>query len=102
VSHITSLPPLHVLTIFYDLSTTAQYTLPELKVIVNAYVTAHDLVNPRERQYVSLDALLGSVLAGKDGTQVEFLKRGEVAERLVEKMQPWYEIDVDGKESVPK
>jgi len=60
-------------------------------------------VNPNDQSYVNIDALLSSTLSSKTDTEpLEFLKRDELTQRLVNKMQAWYELSVDGKEPVMK
>ncbi|KII84045.1 hypothetical protein PLICRDRAFT_57876 [Plicaturopsis crispa FD-325 SS-3] len=91
--------------------TTKLYAHPELKSILNEYITAQHLVNPREQQYVNVDALLRSFLVAKSKPKpgaepeppLEFIKREEILAKLLERMQPWHEIRVDAKEpSSPK
>jgi translation initiation factor 2D len=69
-----------------------------LKAILNAYVSDKQLVNPRDQSYINVgtDNVLVTSLSISD----EFMKRDEVLKRLVEKMQPWHEVKLDGKEAV--
>jgi len=84
-------------------STSALYTLPEIKVIVNDYVTTKGLVNAREAQYINVDALLVSTLrSAKSNEEIEFLKRNDLFKRISDKMQSWYEIQAEGKDHVVK
>jgi len=72
-----------------------------VKALLNGYITSHNLVNQNDQSYVNIDTLLASTLSSKSETEpIEFLKRDEIARRLVDKMQAWYEISVDGMEPV--
>jgi len=60
-------------------------------------------VNPNDQSYINIDALLSSTLSSKTSTEtLEFLRRDELARRLVDKMQAWYEISVESKEPIVK
>ena len=84
-------------------STSILYTLPEIKTLVNEYIVSHNLVNPNDRSYINIDELLLSTLSSKTDTEpLEFLKRDDLMRRLVNKMQAWHEISVEGKEPVIK
>jgi len=79
------------------------YTLPEIKTLLNGYIASHNLVNPNDRSYINIDDLLSSTLSSKTNTEpLEFLKRDELIRRLVDKMQAWHEISVEGKEPLIK
>jgi translation initiation factor 2D len=79
------------------------YTYQEIRSIVNEYVTAKGLVNAREPQYINVDALLTSTLtSAKSNEDIEFLKRTDVVQRLVDRMQSWYEIQAEGQDTVVK
>jgi len=66
------------------------------------------LLNPRDQAYVDVvtdPALLEGLSDGKSKEKeklcaVEFMKRDEVAKKLVEQMQAWYEIRGEGKDTV--
>ncbi|KAL5478889.1 hypothetical protein ACEPAI_2166 [Sanghuangporus weigelae] len=82
---------------------TALYTQQQLKETLNAYIIQHSLVNPNQQQFINVDALLAGVLATSKGADVpEFLRRDELLKRLVEKMQAWYKVEVDGKDPILK
>ncbi|KAH8114910.1 hypothetical protein DFH11DRAFT_1590309 [Phellopilus nigrolimitatus] len=81
---------------------TALYALPEVKAILNAYITAKSLVNPHQQQFINIDDLLRGVLVTKGNDVPEFTKRDELTRRLLEKMQPWYRIEADGQDPVLK
>jgi translation initiation factor 2D len=88
--------------------------MTELRALLNSYITTHNLVNLREQAYINLDDLLYSCVSAKTkgkakGKDVEpesamskFMKRDELARSIVEKMQSWYEIRVEGREPVTK
>ncbi|KAI5985697.1 hypothetical protein EDC04DRAFT_1574615 [Pisolithus marmoratus] len=80
----------------------ALYTYADLKATVIKYVTARQLVNAHDQSYVNVsqDEVLLSAVAGKNesGDSLEFLKCEEVVQRLSEKMQNWYEIQMEGQE----
>jgi translation initiation factor 2D len=79
------------------------YTLAEIKAVLNGYIASHNLVNRNDQSYINIDAILSSTLSSKSDTgPIEFLKRDELVRRLVDKMQAWYVITVEGKEPVIK
>jgi translation initiation factor 2D len=90
-----------MLTLFLY-SVSALYTLSEIRTILNNYITAQDLVNKNEQQYINLDNVLSAVMTSKVNEPAEFMKRDELMRKLVEKMQHWYEVQVEGKESMVK
>jgi translation initiation factor 2D len=76
---------------------------------LNEYVTSRQLLNARDQSYVNLsaDKVLSETLSShgknKNGPQeIEFIKRDELSKRLLEKMQAWYEIRGEGKDTVVK
>jgi hypothetical protein len=87
-------------------SPSALYSYSDLKSAVNKYVDARQLTNPQDRSYVNVGTdgvLLSTVCAkGEAPESVEFLKREDVVRRLSEKMQSWYEVQVEGKDPVMK
>ncbi|KAF7980439.1 hypothetical protein HWV62_38284 [Athelia sp. TMB] len=84
-------------------STSTLYTMPELKGLINGYIASHNLVNPNDQAYINIDALLRSTIASKNSTEeLEFMKRDELTRRLVDKLQPWHEINIEGKEPITK
>ena len=92
-------------------STSALYTLAEVKSALIAYVEKHDLVNRVEQQYinVSSDAVFSAVLYGspnaKGAAKVsvpEFAKREEALSALCGRMQPWYRIAIGSDEPFTK
>jgi len=96
-------------------STTALYTLVEMKSIVNDYITSRNLVNPQIQAYINLDPLLASCISsgksakgkskGKEPEtreEVEFMKRDELTKAILDKMQSWYEVKVEGKDPIVK
>lgn len=78
-------------------------SLSEIKTALNDYIARENLVNPNDRAYINIDEVLLSTLRSKNSTEaIEFMKRDELAKKLVEKMQAWYSIGVDGEERVTK
>ena len=82
----------------------------EIKTIVNGYVKAKQLLNPKDQAYVNVteDSVLLDALSNlkaserKQLQEFEFLRRNEVADRIIGNMQPWFEIAGEGKESAVK
>ncbi|KAI5834320.1 hypothetical protein K523DRAFT_294091 [Schizophyllum commune Tattone D] len=96
-------PHMHTVPLFVDwgLSTSEQYTFPELKRIFNDWLEAHpEAINPHERAYISLKVPAASSLVAaayppnKKGTPPapEFAKREDILRDLIKQMQPWYEV----------
>jgi len=85
----------------YD-STSALYTLAEVKSVLLAYVAKHELVNLVEQQYlnVSSDAVFSAALCGRAGSVSvpEFAKREDALSALCGRMQPWYRIAIGSEE----
>ena len=99
---MSSIPERSALTTWR--STSELLTAPELKTLLNTYVTSKQLVNAHEQQYVNVgddEFLLGAV-TGKNEDAPEFLKREDVLTRLRDHMQSWYEIKVEGGEPLRK
>lgn len=70
---------------------------------MNDYITSQNLVNPNDQAYINIDPVLLSALKSKNSTEaIEFMKRDELTKKLVEKMQAWHSIGVDGEEQVTK
>ena len=88
--------------------------MTEIRDLLNAYIKTHNLVNLRESAYINLDDLLYSCVSAKtegkaknkdvepEPTMSKFMKREELTRNVLEKMQSWYEIRVDGKDPVTK
>jgi len=82
----------------------------EIRSIVNGYVAAKQILNPRDQAYVNVteDSILLDALSDlkaserKQLQETEFLRRNEVADRIIKNMQPWYEINGEGKDPVVK
>ncbi|KAL1684705.1 hypothetical protein GGG16DRAFT_67781 [Schizophyllum commune] len=94
---------MHTVPLFVDwgLSTSEQYTFPELKRIFNNWLEAHpEAINPHERAYICLKVPAASSLVAaayppnKKGTPPapEFAKREDILRDLIKQMQPWYEV----------
>lgn len=78
-------------------------SLSEIKIALNDYIARQNLVNPNDRAYVNIDPVLLSALKSKNSTEaIEFMKKDELTRKLVEKMQAWYSISIDGEERVTK
>ncbi|KAI0320053.1 hypothetical protein OF83DRAFT_1162631 [Amylostereum chailletii] len=90
------------------LDTSALYTSSELKGALNAYISAHDLVNPAEQQYINVgsDEVLCSALYLSTSeiavTPPEFAKRDELLGVLCSRMQPWYRMQLGKREPETK
>lgn len=86
------------------------FTQVEIRSIVNGYVTAKQLLNPHDQAYVDvtensilLDALSDLKASERKHLQgTGSLRRNEVADKIVENMQPWFEITGEGREPVVK
>lgn len=88
--------------------------MTEIRDLLNSYITTHKLVNPREQAYINLDDLLYSCVSAKtegkaknkdvepEPAMAKFMKRDELTKNVLEKMQSWYEIRVEGKDPVTK
>lgn len=89
------------------ISPSALFTIQEIKTIVNGYITRNKLINLADQAYVNMDELLNATLATKTKASAlperfEFLKRDELIKRIVDKMQAWYEITIEGREALLK
>ena len=86
------------------------YTQVEIRSIVNGYVTAKQILNPKDQAYVNVteDSILLDALSNlkaserKQLQETEFLRRNEVADGIIKNMQPWYEITSEGKDPIVK
>ena len=82
----------------------------EIRSIVNGYVTAKQILNPNDQAYVNVteDSILFDALSDlkaserKELQETGFLRRNEVADKIIKNMQPWYEIAGEGKDSIVK
>jgi translation initiation factor 2D len=91
-------------------STSALYTLAEVKSALLAYVAKHELVNRVEQQYlnVSSDAVFSAALYGSPNAKggavsvPEFAKRDDALSALCGRMQPWYRIAIGSDEPFTK
>ncbi|KZT25055.1 hypothetical protein NEOLEDRAFT_1134285 [Neolentinus lepideus HHB14362 ss-1] len=85
--------------------------LADLQILLNAYITSHNLANAYEKQFVNVseDPVLLSAITdpipskpkpreeGDRTADLEFLKREDIMKRLVKRMQACHEICVNGK-----
>ncbi len=81
------------------------YTLPEVKSVLNAYITAKSLVNAHNQLFVNVaaDELLNGLFTAKGAdAPPEFTKREGLVAKLTSKMQAWYRLDTKDKDGVPK
>lgn len=82
----------------------------EIKSIINEYVTAKQILNPQNQAYVNVteDPVFFDALSDlraserKQLQEVGFLRRNEVADKIINNMQPWYETAGEGKDPVVK
>ena len=94
------------------LSKTALYTLLEIKTLLNTYIASKNLINQNDQAYINLDELFYACVSWKtkgrkaggeeEAPPMKFMKRDELAKSVTEKMQSWYEIRVEGRETVRK
>ena len=86
------------------------FTQVEIRSIINGYVTAKQILNPQDQTYVNVteDSILFNALSDlkaserKQLQEAEFLRRNEVADKIIKNMQPWYEIVGEGKDPIVK
>jgi translation initiation factor 2D len=90
------------------------YLMTEIRDLLNSYITTHNLVNLRDPAYINLDDLLYNCVSAKaegkaknkdvepEPTVSKFMKRDELIKNVLEKMQSWYEIRVEGKDPITK
>ncbi|ESK85165.1 eukaryotic translation initiation factor sui1 family protein [Moniliophthora roreri MCA 2997] len=97
-------------------SSSKLYTITEIRDLLNAYIASKELVNKHEQAYINLDGLLVACVsakasqgkgkkareAGQPEEDVEFMKRVDLTKKIVERMQNWYIVSVEGKDVVPK
>lgn len=88
--------------------------MTEIRALLNSYIATHNLVNLREQAYINLDDLLYSCVSAKTKGKAKnkdvepeppiskFMKRDELIRNVLDKMQSWYEIRVEGKDPVTK
>jgi len=80
----------------------------EIKSIVNGYVTAKQILNQQNQAYVNVteDSILLDALSDlKAGERKQLqeavsLRRDQVIDRIIGNMQPWHEINGEGREPV--
>jgi len=86
------------------------FTQVEIRSIINEYVTAKQILNPKDQAYVNVteDSVLFDALSDlkaserKQLQETGFLRRNEVVDKIIDNMQPWYEIAGEGKDPVVK
>ncbi|KAI0311462.1 hypothetical protein OF83DRAFT_1295388 [Amylostereum chailletii] len=90
------------------LDTSALYTLSELKGALNAYISAHDLVNRAEQQYINVgsdEVFCSALYPSKNKAPVtppEFAKREELLGVLCSRMQPWHRMQLGKGDPITK
>jgi translation initiation factor 2D len=75
------------------------YALPEIKTILETYIATKQLVNSQDQAYINVaqdNVLLTSLVL--NGPNAEFMKRDELLKRLLDKMQAWYGVKVEGRD----
>ncbi|KAF9007008.1 hypothetical protein BDQ17DRAFT_1423096 [Cyathus striatus] len=89
------------------------YGVEEIRALVGAYITKNNLVNPRDQALINLDPLLlSAVMPSKSkkkgveevdaGEVKNMMKRDEITKKIIDKMQPWYEVKAEGRDPVCK
>ncbi|RUP46428.1 hypothetical protein BC936DRAFT_146970 [Jimgerdemannia flammicorona] len=79
------------------------FTVIEARNVLMEYVKEHGLVDPQNQRLVKIDALLCDALLKKDEYHtVDKLPREQLLQRLIEKMQPWHQLIIPGKNAVDK
>ncbi|KAK0199186.1 hypothetical protein DFS33DRAFT_1416273 [Desarmillaria ectypa] len=95
-------------------STSDLYSIPEIRTLLNNYITSKDIVNQHDRAYINLDNLLRSCVvakapSSKKGKEPEppqqshdFMRRDDLYRKVLERMQSWHEVRAEGKDPVVK
>lgn len=88
-------------------SVSTLYSLHDLISVVNEYVADKKIANPNDPQFVDIDPLLRSTFTSSKSTTedppINRLRRDELAKKISEKMQDWYQIQTpDEKDPVVK
>ncbi|KAG1728969.1 uncharacterized protein EDB91DRAFT_1085903 [Suillus paluster] len=99
-------PHLQSLKLFADagFDTSTLYTHMDIKTVLDKYVTDRKLVDVHDPSYVDVgaDKLLRTTIWTGGPAKMVFFKREKVIEYLSHKMQNWYKIRVEGRDTVPK
>ncbi|PBL00217.1 eukaryotic translation initiation factor SUI1 family protein [Armillaria gallica] len=96
-----------------DASTSDLYSIPEIRALLNNYITSKDIVNQRDPAYINLDDLLRSCVVAKPSSSKkgkepepprshDFMRRDDLYNKVLERMQNWYEVRAEGKDPVVK
>ena len=88
--------------LFTTLRTSIVYSGQDVIKTLNEYISTKELVNPHQQQFINIDDTLRAVLATKGSEIPEFMKRNELSSLLLEKMQGWYRIEIEGKDTILK
>ncbi|SJL15774.1 uncharacterized protein ARMOST_19279 [Armillaria ostoyae] len=94
-------------------STSDLYSIPEIRALLNNYITSNDIVNQRDPAYINLDDLLRSCVVAKPSSSKkgkepeppqshDFMRRDDLYKKVLERMQSWYEVRAEGKDPVVK
>jgi translation initiation factor 2D len=75
------------------------YVASDIRAMINSYITANSLPNPRNQALVRIDPLLNALLIGPKEA-VGDLRREDILRRLCSKMQPWHSISQGERKSV--
>ncbi|KIY73343.1 hypothetical protein CYLTODRAFT_342432 [Cylindrobasidium torrendii FP15055 ss-10] len=97
------------------------YTRPEVRSKINQYIASHALANANDESYVNMNEPLRNCVSSKvprlptkapgkakgnetaqDPLDGEFLKRNDLYQRIMERMQAWHLITGGGREGVAK
>ncbi|KAF8519390.1 hypothetical protein BU17DRAFT_90099 [Hysterangium stoloniferum] len=77
------------------------YSQNDIRTIINDYITAHQLANVNEQQYIHPDDVLVAVFtAGQSSESIQYMKREDAVTRLSQRMQEWHEVTVEGKDPI--
>ena len=87
---------------FATLRTSIVYSRQDVIKTLNEYISTKELVNPHQQQFINIDDTLRAILVTKGSEIPEFMKRNELSSLLLEKMQGWYRIEIEGKDTILK
>ncbi|KAF9449080.1 hypothetical protein P691DRAFT_668180 [Macrolepiota fuliginosa MF-IS2] len=119
-------PHLRSVAIFEDMGVSVSdvYTLTDIRTLLSNYFTSKQLINKRDPAYINLNPPLLACLSSKTTSEpkkggkggktatadqgvvaenqppLEFMKRDEMMKKVVEQMQSWYEVKVEGRDPV--
>lgn len=78
------------------------YTRTEIRDTFNAYVSERQLINARDQQYINVgdDDALSSAVSMESGGGSEFMKREDALKRIMDNMESWHCVCVEGGENI--